>query len=307
MRTTHAVTFSSPVRRVALAALGSAALAAAAASSAHAAPNPSQPPELQALEQRMSELTVNSQRISGSVAFSGKLPRKAAALRSLQISFSGEQSLSPPASTVTTTIAGKALTVTQIGDVLYLKEPSLASHDGGRPWVKLDAAERSKLFGANPGLGQETGLSGAGTGLSGASSGGSAQAFTSEAELLEKTPSVRALGASTVDGQAVSGFAGMLEPKRAAAGQLPKKLLAELRRKHVKLTASYEMFVSAQGVPVETKLVIGLGKLKLDATADVLAINFPVSPVAPPAAGETISGVELERLARKRKSHRKPS
>lgn len=289
-----------PVRRVALAALGSAALAAAAASSAHAAPNPSQPPELQALEQRMSELTVNSQRFSGGIAFSGKLPRKAAALRSLQISFSGEQSLAPPASTVTTTIEGNALTVTQIGDVLYLKEPSLASHDGGRPWVKLDAAERGKLFGANPGLGQ-------GTGLSGASTGGSAQAFTSDAELLEKTPTVRALGASTVNGQAVSGFAGTLEPKRAAASQLPKKLLSELRRKHVKLTASYEMFVSAQGVPVETKLVIGLGKLKLDATADVLAIDFPVSPVAPPAAGETISGAELERLARKRKQQHKRS
>jgi hypothetical protein len=283
--------------------LAAAALCAIAAAPAGAAPNPAQPPELQALEQRMSELTANSQRISGSVAFSGKLPRKAAALRSLQVTFSGEQSLSPPASTVTTTIAGKTLTVMQLGDALYLKEPSLAARDGGRPWVKLDAAERSKLFGATPGLEQGAGLGGSSTGA--ASTGGSAQAFTSDAELLEKTPDIRALGASTVNGQAVSGFAGTLEPKRAAATQLPKKLLTELRTKHVKLTASYEMFVSAEGVPVETKLTLGLGKLKLLVTADVLAINFPVNPVAPPAAGETISGAELERLARKAKHHKR--
>jgi hypothetical protein len=300
MRTTHVVA-TKHARALAVAfgsALSAVAVCLTATAPAQAAPNPSQPPELQALEQRMSELTVNSQRISGSVAFSGKLPRKAAALRSLQISFSGEQSLSPPASTVTTTIEGKALTVMQIGDVVYLKEPSLAAHDGGRPWVELGAGERGKLFGANPGLGQ-------GSGLSGSSTSGSAQAFKSDAELLEKTAAIRALGASTVNGQAVSGFAGTLEPKRAAASQLPKKLLGELRRKHVKLTASYEMFISAEGVPVETKLVIGLGTLKLDVTAGVLAINFPVSPVAPPPAGETISGAELERLERKRKQHGK--
>jgi hypothetical protein len=302
MRTTHAVAAK---HARTLVALGSAVLAvvaacAAAVTPAHAVPNPSQPPELQALEQRMSELTVNSQRISGSIAFSGKLPRKDAALRSLQVSFAGEQSVAPASVTVTTTIAGKALTVKQIGDVLYLDEPSLARHDGGRPWVKLDTAERGKLFGANPGLGQ-------GTGINGASTTGSAQAFKSDAELLEKTPAIRALGASTVNGQAVSGFAGTLEPKRAAASQLPRKLLAELRRKHVKLTASYQMFISAEGVPVETKLVIGLGKLKLDVTADVLAINFPVATVAPPAAAETISATELERLARKRKHRGKSS
>jgi hypothetical protein len=283
---------------IAIASLG--AIVTATAAPAAAAPNPAQSPELQALEQRMSELTVTSERFSGSISFGGKLPRKAAALRDLEITVSGEQSLTPPVARVTTTVAGKSSTLMQIGNVLYIREPALARHDGGRPWVKLDESARDKLFGSNPGLGSSTGLGG--------SSGATApQSFESDAELLERSADVRALGPSTVEAQAVSGFAGTLDASKAAGGLLPKKLIGELHRKHVKISASFQMFVSATGVPVSTTLTLKLGKLKLTAVDNVVAINFPVSAnVPPPPGGETITAAELERLERKaRAKHKK--
>jgi hypothetical protein len=281
-------------------AIAMASIVASAAAPAAAAPNPAQSPELQALEQRISELTVTSERFNGSISFGGRLPRKDAALRDLEITVSGEQSLAPPVASLTTTVAGKSSTLMQIGDVLYIREPSLARHDGGRPWVKLDASARSKLFGSNPGLGSSTGLGG--------SSGATApEGFKSDAELLETSTNVRALGPSTVEAQSVSGFAGTLDASKAAGGLLPKKLIAELQRKQVKVSASFEMFVSATGVPVSTTLTLTLGKLKLTAIENVVAINFPVTAnVPPPPGGETITAAELERLERKaRAKHKK--
>ncbi|HUA75434.1 MAG TPA: hypothetical protein VL988_11800 [Solirubrobacteraceae bacterium] len=260
-----------------------------------AAPAPApQPAELQTLEQRMSELTVNSQRFTGSVAIGGKLPHKLAALRGLRLSYSGEQVLAPPATRVTTKLFGKPLTLLQIGDTLYVDEPALARHDGGRPWVKQDLTGKDKLFGSNPGLGSGTGLSRPGAGASG-------QAFKGVAELLEKASAVQALGPSTVEGQPVVGFAGTIGAQQLAEGQLPKKAIAELRRKHIKLSASLQVFIAANGVPVRTNLLLRIGKaIHLDVAADVLAVNFPVAAVPPPPAAETITAVELAKLEKAR-------
>ncbi|HTA06638.1 MAG TPA: hypothetical protein VK774_09770 [Solirubrobacteraceae bacterium] len=257
-----------------------------------------QPAELQALEQRMSEVTVNSERFTGSVSVGGKLPHKLSALRGLKASFTGEHVLAPPATRVTTKLLGKPLTLLQIGESLYVNEPALARRDGGRPWVELDLAGRSKLFGSSPGLGSGTGLSG--------TSGGSGQAFKDDAELLKDAAEVHALGTSMVDGQTVSGFSGTVSAAKLAQGQLPKKTLQTLRSKHIKLSASIEAFIASSGVPVRVSLTLRLGKaIRVSVLSDTLAINFPVAAVPPPPAGETITAAELAKLEKKSKPKQK--
>jgi hypothetical protein len=68
----------------------------------------------------------------------------------------------------------------------------------------------------------------------------------------------------------------------------------------VKLKGSFEVFIAANGVPVRTSVVLSIGKLRLSVGADVLAIDFPVTIPAPPAAAETIGAAELEQLEKAR-------
>ncbi len=82
----------------------------------------------------------------------------------MSVSLAGELSISPPAATVTTKLLGQTLTITQVGGSLYVREPSIARRDGGRPWIKEDQQGSSQLFNSNPTLGSGTGLGGSGSG-----------------------------------------------------------------------------------------------------------------------------------------------
>jgi hypothetical protein len=274
--------------------LGTASLAAglvAFAASASAATPPAQPAELQALEQHMSELTVTSERVSGKETISGRLPHKLAAPKSLSTEFSGEQSLSPEFANVTVKIAGRSLTILQLGQTLYTHDPSIAAHDDGRPWVAESLSAKNGLFGSSPSLG------------SGGSQGSSAPSptpFKSDAALFKEGSSIRALGASTVDGQATVGFAGTLTAQHLAEGLFTRKELAKLKREHLKLKGSFETFIAANGVPVHTNILLSIGKLRFSTGADMLAIDFPVTVPAPPPAAETITAAELEKLEKAR-------
>jgi hypothetical protein len=290
MHSTRAAKPRSSVRRL----LGAASLAAGLATiaaSASAATPPAQPAELQTLEQQMSELTVTSERVAGKETISGKLPHKIAAPKSLSTEFSGEQSLSPEFANVTVKIAGRSLTVLQLGQTIYTHDPSLAAHDDGRPWVAESLSAKDGLFGSGPSLGGSGG---------GGSAALSPTPFKSDAELLKAGSEVRALGASTVDGQATVGFAGALTAGHLAEGVFSKKQLAKLKHEHLKLKGSFEVFIAANGVPVHTGIVLSIGKLHLGTSADVLAIDFPVTVPAPPPAAETISAAELEKLEKAR-------
>jgi glutamate-1-semialdehyde aminotransferase len=120
--------------------------------------------------------------------------------------------------------------------------------------------------------------------------------FKTEAELFKEGSAIRALGASTVDGQATVGFAGTLTAQRLAEGELSKKQLAKLKHEHLKLKGSFETFIAANGVPVHTTVVLSIGKLRMSTSSDVLAIDFPVTVPAPPPAAETIPAAELLKL-----------
>ncbi len=284
MHSTRAANSRGSVRRLLGPALLTAGLTFSAANAPAATP-PAQPAELQALEQHMSELTVTSERVAGKDTVSGKLPHSLGSPKAVSTSYSGEQSISPEFVNATLTIAGRTLTLLQLGETLYTHDESIAKRDGGRPWVAEKLSSKNGLFGSSPSLG------GGGSRGSGAPS---PTPFKSEAELLKEGSSIRALGASTVDGQATVGFAGTLTAQRLAEGELSKKQLAKLKHEHLKLKGSFETFIAANGVPVHTTVLLSIGKLRFSTSADVLAIDFPVTVPPPPAAPETISAAELE-------------
>jgi hypothetical protein len=120
--------------------------------------------------------------------------------------------------------------------------------------------------------------------------------FKSDAELIKQRTDVRALDASTIDGQATVGFAGVVTARRLAESALSKKQVARLRRKHIKLKATFEAFIAANGVPVRMNIVLSIGKVRLIAGEDVLAIDFPVTVPPPLPAAETIGATELEKI-----------
>jgi hypothetical protein len=316
MRTTRDGS-SSAIRRSLLAARRSKLLLASAAcfgaltlpataSTQAALPPPAQPPELQALEQHMSELTVASQRLTAKESIGGRLPRMLAALKGTSEEVSAEESIAPPFADATLKSAGRTVTLLQIGDTLYMHDPSIARIDGGRPWVIEELTGKARQFGAAPKLGGPA-LGGRGGSLL------DPTPFRSDAELIEQGTNVRALGASTLDGQATVGFAGVVTARRLAQSTLSKKQVARLRREHVKLKASFEAFIAANGVPVRMSVILSIGKVRLIASEDVLAIDFPVTVPAPPPAAETISSAALEKieaarlkkLLRKLKQHHK--
>jgi hypothetical protein len=259
-----------------------------AASTQAALPPPTQPPELQALEQHMSELTVSSQRLTAKESLGGKLPRKLAALKGLSEELSGEESIAPAFANATLKLAGRSLTLLQLGNTRYTRDPSIARIDGGRPWVMESITGKAGQFGSKPSLG--------GSALGGSGSLLDPTPFKSDAELIEQGTAVRALGPSTVDGQATVGFAGVVTARRLAESTLSKKAVAKLRRKHIKLKASFEAFIAANAVPVRMNIVLSIGKVRLIVSEDVLAIDFPVTAPAPPPAAETIGAAELEKI-----------
>lgn len=253
------------------------------------------PPELAPLLQKTSELQISSERVSGEVSIvPKKLPAKLKGLGELNLKLTGEESTSPEAAAVTVTAANQTISLRLVDDTIYIEEKAIAKLDGGRPWIKLDKQSSSKLFGAKPGLGS-----------SGLGSSEQSEHFKGITALLKASKDVRSLGASTVDGQAVTGFAGTVDPKQVEESQLPKKLRKELLKSHVKPAASFEVFIAANGLPVHQKIMLALGKAKLTVTADVLAIDFPVSAVPPPPASETITAAELEKLEKAHKKKKK--
>jgi hypothetical protein len=270
--------------------LAAAGLDAALVSRAAAAVAPTpvpRPPELAPLLQKTSELELSSERFSGEVTITGKkLPRKLKALGGLKQKITGELSTSPQAASVTETTLGKTLSLKIVGNTIYIHDPSIAKLDGGRPWVAESLSSSGGSFGSNPSLG----------GSGGSSGSGSTDKFKTETALLTASKDVRSLGASTVDGQAVTGFAGTADPKEIEQSALPAKLRAEIVKSHIKPAATFEVFLAANGLPVRSHVVLALGAVKLNRTEDVLAIDFPVAAIAPPPAAETISGAQLKKI-----------
>ena len=278
--------------------IAGAALCASIAPAAPAAATTPPPPELAPLLQKTSELTISSERFTGSLAVTAKkLPPKLKALGGLKSTVSGELSTSPEAASITETSLGKTISLRFVANALYIHDPAITKHDGGRPWVKESQGASGGLFGSSTKLGAGSG----GSGGSGATPG----QFKTEIALLKASNKVRSLGASTVDAQTVTGFAGTADPKEIEESSLSKALREEVAKTHIKPAATFEVFLAANGLPVRSHVVLALGGVKLNVTEDVLAINFPVAAIPAPPAAETITAAELKKIIAKQLKKKK--
>lgn len=278
--------------------IAGAALCASCPAASAAAQAP--PPELASLLQRTSQLQISSERFSGELAITGKkLPSQLKALGGLKVKVSGEESTSPEAAAITETSLGTTISLRLVNHAIYIRDASIAKHDGGRPWVQESTGASTGLFGSHTTLGSGSGASGGSGGAS------SSSRFKAEIALLKASNDVRSLGASTIDGQAVTGFAGTANPKEIEESSLPAKLRAEIVKSHIKPSATFEVFIASNGLPVRSHIVLALRGVKLNVTEDVLAIDFPVAAIAPPPAAETITAAQLKKVLAERAKKKK--
>jgi hypothetical protein len=198
--------------------------------------------------------------------------------------------------------------------------PSVASFDGGRPWVRSRQSS-SKSDGESAGL---TGMSNS---LAATVSGGGAGS-TPFAKLIEDVNgalNVQEVGPVAVDGQQTTEFTvsssleRLLSPKQLAAlkkatsalGALlspvesPKQRAAtkkhneEAAKKLGLVPVELELFIAPNGLPVRTISVLGSRSEGIGVEEDILALEVPVDVHAPPAR-QTIGQAQLRKLERKR-------
>ncbi|HEV7529423.1 MAG TPA: hypothetical protein VGO29_11060 [Solirubrobacteraceae bacterium] len=289
-----------PKSKIVLPLSGLPVAVAVAALCATPAPAASAPPELGPLLQKTSELQISSERFSGEVTITGKkLPSKLKALGGLKTKIAGEESTSPEAASLTETLLGQTITLRLVDKTLYIRDPSIAKEDGGLPWIKeSQQGPAGGLFGSHTNLGGGPGGSGSGGSTSGSH-------FKTEMALLKASNDVRSLGASTIDGQAVTGFAGTANPREIEESTLPAKLRTAVVKSHIRPASTFEVFIAANGLPVRSHVVLALGAVKLNVTQDVLAINFPVAAIPAPPAAETITAAQLKKILAKRLKKKK--
>jgi hypothetical protein len=263
------------------------------------------PPALAALELKMSELKITSERfaLQTSVAVphvSGKV-EQLLKLLGVDSKTTGEVTFAPSAANVTLSLFGQPFTVRGVGEVEYVDFPSLGRVDHGRPWVNLGQAGLAGLFSVN----------------GHAPTSEPIEPPTSEPKLAEPpfqgiantlagAREVREVGPGTVDGQPVRSFLATLEPSQLKS----KALAAGARRRPASKPAkgTLEVSLTEAGLPLRTIVVVHDSRATVTATLEIPAVNFPLVIEAPPAA-QTIELAALHKLerqeaARKRRKRR---
>lgn len=296
------------------------ALAGVAPTAPAAETTPSQtqatvPPALQALEQQMGQIHFNTARISerfvfgelGSPAGGAELGSGVNKAKSLVIAAIGAIRLSPPAAMFVGGVewlelppghslaAGKT-EVRTIGKTTYTYEPSVASFDGGRPWIRRRqkpspkprsrAVQLSAVFDSLAPT------------FADSAPDGSGGPFAKLIEDLNGAVAIREDGLVTVDGQQTTEFTASLSLVQLLAGELSPKQLAAIKRKPDEATVELEVFIAPNGLPVRTTGVLG-GRLEgIGTEQDILALEVPVVVRAPPA-NRTIGDARLRKLEKR--------
>jgi hypothetical protein len=189
------------------------------------------------------------------------------------------------AGSLTFTAAGHSTTERIAGTSFYIRIPTIAAHDGGRPWVVVDASDTSKAVDFNY-----------------AELVHEAQGIdpTKSLELLAAKRNFHEIGTTTIDGQRVVGLTGAFTPATLTAPGFSPSLLAQLKAKLAQVGASRETVtieLTYAGVPVRivtalTTKTFGI----LTSTVDISAVNAAVATLAPPPASQTVSLTELQKL-----------
>jgi hypothetical protein len=303
------------------------------------------PPSLPALKQKMAQIRFNTARVSVRFAFGelgiagsgAELGSGTTGLDSFLTSATVAVRLSPPASVSTTrteglklsaghTLGGNTSAERTIGKTTYTYKPSVASYDGGRPWVRSKAKPVAKPSGDSAKFAAV--IDSLSPTFAGGTAGASAGLFSKLIEELGEAQSVQEVGPATVDGQQVTEFtasiplARLLSPTQLEAitktsssldellsptgspkqQEEAKRRSEEAAKKLSEASVELELFIAPSGLPVRTVSILGSRSEGIGVEEDILALGIPVVVHAPPAR-ETIGEAQLRKLERK---HRGP-
>ncbi len=254
----------------------------------------SAPPALGALEQKMEQLRVNSERYSQTIRGGaivgvdlGKHRKRVGpGRRSLDVSELGEVSVSPAEGEVFAGADRSRPSLIVIGSTLYDHSPKVARLDGQRPWVRSSGsglASDDTLF-PDHGRTDEVNLGGAG-------------AYAGLINLLATAVSpVATAGQALVGGQQTSEFTAVVEPLSLIEGLSPK-MLRTLRRQRV--SEKLEVFITESGLPLRVISSMSTSSSVVSETTDILAVNVPVNVARPPARRSIGYAKLIELLRRK--------
>lgn len=246
------------------------------------------PPVLQLLEQKMQHLHVSTIRFSARLALG--TPES-----TIEFAFTGEGERSPSETKVITkgvvhkhsgSELHEATEKREIGNTHYTYEPASTHGDGGRPWVRerlthKQIEEEEKESVSKPGN-IATGPFAIG--------------------LLNRAQSIEAAGQATVDGYTVEQFNLTFAPGEYPSKEVPFEELFE--NEFCQPTVDVSLSIDPSGLPVRGSVSATYQNSKRTITTssslEVLAINFPFTPLKPPPAKQTISDTALHKLELKR-------
>ncbi len=238
------------------------------------------PPQLQALEQKMEQLQVNSERFSAHLQGAGTVTSVGLGSRgkrvrrtrhvSLNVSQIGVGSITPPEQEVFEHNRPRQIA---IGSTLYLFRGRGARHHERRSWIRMSspgaitAVSTFPFHGGSP-FEVDAGGSGSYAGL---------------INLLATSVGVVSVdGPTSVRGQQVTQFTATVEPLRLTKG-LSSKELAAILQVHP-FAEKLTLDVTESGLPIRVR-TIGMfgGGFTTTETTEILAINVPVNIKPPPA------------------------
>jgi hypothetical protein len=246
------------------------------------------PPALALLEQKMAQLQISTIRFSARVVLG--TPES-----TIEFAATGEGKRSPSETKVITKgvvhkHSGSELhEVTEkreIGNTRYTYEPASTHGDGGRPWVRERLTHKQ--------IEEEE--------KEGASKPGNITTGPFAIALLDSAQSVEAAGQATVDGYAVERFNLTFAPGQYSSKEL---LFGELLEgEFCQPVVNVSLSIDPSGLPVDATVSATYHNSKRTITTssseEILAINFPFTPLKPPPAKQTISDAALHKLELKR-------
>ncbi len=255
----------------AICALALGAVGAGTSSGAPAAAGALVPAALQALEAKMSQLQVNSERFSelsrGEVTIANRSNgRVVGRVKRMSVGgqLVGEASLAPQESEIFLGARHVPWTIV-IGSTIYTRD----GH-GRRRWLRRRDPPLARGFATHPFQGTPEEVDAGGTGPF---AGLLNLLATATGPLVEGTPAV-------IEGQPTSEFSGTVEPLRLVKG-LTDEDVSRLRRHPV--LERLEVFVTEAGLPIRVVQSIHTEEFDDLSTTQILALNPTIDVTAPPA------------------------
>jgi hypothetical protein len=268
------------------------------------------PPALQALEAKLAQVQLSSVKLSAALAAEGPVRKRSSATRGpfgpfakrahgaaseALFSLNEEVSFTEQKASFEGTLFGIPISGRVIGDTTYTRQPGVTSIDHGRPWVESVSKE-----------GTLEGIGGLKLGAPGLVRGNSPAAFGQVFAELAHARSIVELPPRVLDEQPVTGFVASVPAGAGEGGSAPR---SGRRRHRAQPLQRYEVFFAEDGVPllVRESMPIHGRHIAFVVAQSVAWINQPIAPVLAPAASETITQAQLDRLTNHHRSAKKRS